>query len=208
MDRSLLLGAAVVLLCWRDGRLLATRPRLVLVAVPLVMVAAIACGLLAERLSLDQSNAWLADSRFWLTATFGHGLLAFHASRRSRSGKRADWISVLPTPVWAVSMIGGSRLALAWLDGVTGLTVGLLLGAGYAGAFCAIAFVLRANRDASGALRFASAVQGSAIALFPAAMVLDRPLATQAVDWRASLLVAGLVAALLLASFGLHRRGR
>ncbi len=209
MDRTLLFGAAVVLFCVRDGRLLASRPPLALVALPVLLAVSAGCGLFAERLSVNDATAWLVDGRFWIPAALLHALLSFRSARRGRTNKRADWISLLPAPVWCVAITGGARMALARFDDVTGLSVGLALGAAYAAAVGSVAIFRRLDPDARAALRFASVTHMSAILLVPAAAMLDRPLSSQPVDWIVTGIVTSFVVLILGLSFALHRlRGR
>ena len=89
MDRSLIFGAAVILFCVRDARLLAARPRLFLAFMPLLLAAATGCGMVAERLSESEARELLADIRFWLPAASVHAALSFRSGRRSLLGQAA-----------------------------------------------------------------------------------------------------------------------
>lgn len=205
MDRTLLFGAAVLLFCIRDGRLLASRPGISFVAVPILLATSVACGLVAERISADEASAWLSDVRFWIPAMLLHALLAFRSGSLGRAQRRVDWISLLPAPVWTVAMIGGARMALVWTENVTGLSVGIVLGLGYVGAVGIVALSGRFDRASRPALRFAAVNHISAILLVPAATVLDRPLAGQPVNWSVTAAVIGAVALVLGLSFAWHR---
>lgn len=205
MDRTLLFAAAAALLCLRDARLLASRPRLGFGFAASVIVAAAACGMLAETLSAAEARGWLADPRFWLPAAATHAALAAWAGVRSLRSKGADWLSLAPVPVWAVAATGTARLALVRIDGVDGVWVGAGLGVAYCLAVGAILAVGRLRGDARSALRFAVASHVSAVLLIPAAAALDRPFDVQAVDVRAT---AWVLAGTLLAigsSFLWHR---
>ena len=208
MDRTLLFGAAVLLFCVRDGRLLASRPGISIATIPILLVASAGCGLLAERISLDQATAWLADFRFWMPASLLHLLLSFHAVRRGRLGKQVDWVSLMPAPVWFVAVTGGAWMALARMDNVTGLMVGLVLGTAYSAGVGLIAVWGRSRSDPQAALRFGAMSHISAILLVPAATVLDRPLSGQPVDWLVTAVVLGSLAILLALSFAWHRYRR
>ena len=209
MDRTLLFGAAVLLFCVRDGRLVGSRPIMSVSAFPTLLAAAAGCGLVAERISADEATAWLTDVRFWVPAALLHALLSFRSARLGRMNKQVDWISLLPAPVWLVAMTGGARAALAWIDGVTGVTVGLVLGAAYLAAAGSLALLGRFDRAPRAALRLASVTHISAILLVPAATVLDRPLSSQPIDWFVTTIVIGSVALILGLSFAWHRfRGR
>ena len=205
MDQSLIFGAAAVLFCIRDARLLAARRRLFLAYPPLLVGTAAGCGLVAETLSATEARALLGDSRFWAPAAAIHGALSFRSGRRGLRGKLPDWLSILPTPVLCVVLIGAARYVLAGIDGATGLPVGLALGVSY-GCVAALASVTPvARRTASGALRFASVAHVSALLLVPALAVPDRPLAVQDVNWAVTGLVLASVLAILGASFLWHR---
>lgn len=205
MDRTLLFGAAVLLFCVRDGRLAGSRPITSAAALPILLAASAGCGLVAERISADEATAWLTDVRFWLPSVVLHALLAFHAARLGRMNRQVHWISLLPAPVWLVTTTGGARAALTWIDGVTGVAVGLALGAAYSAAAGSLALWGRFDRAPQAALRFASATHISAILLVPAATVLDRPLSSQRVDWFVTAIVIGSVALILGLSFAWHR---
>lgn len=205
MDQSLIFGAAAVLFCIRDARLLAGRRQLFLVYPPLLVGTAAGCGLVAEILSASEARALLGDFRFWLPAAAIHGALSLRSGRRSLRGKPPDWLSILPTPVLCVVLIGAGRHVLAEIDGATGLAVGLALGISY-GSVAALASVTPvARRTALGAMRFASAAHVSALLLVPALAVPDRPLAIQEVDWPVTGFVLASVAAILGASLIWHR---
>ena len=198
-------GIALALFCMRDGRLVALRPRLFATSLAMVLAVAAGCGLVAERLSVQTADAWLRDERFWIPAAMIHAALALLALRPPRSGKPADWVSLLPAPVWCVAIVGASRTGLAETRELTGLTLGLGLGVAYACAVALVAALYRSRANAEAALRFASVTHLSAFLLIPAAAVLDRPLAVQAVDWRTSAIVLCCLGAIVAASFVWHR---
>ena len=208
MDRTLLFGAAVLLFCVRDGRLVGARPIASAAALPILLAASAGCGLVAERISADEATAWLTDVRLWLPALLLHALLSFHSARLGRMNKQVDWISLLPAPLWLVATTGGARAALASIDGVTGVPVGLALGAAYSAAAGSLAIWGRFDRGPRAALRFASVTHISAILLVPAATVLDRPVSGQRVDWFVTAIVIGSVALILGMSFVWHRYRR
>lgn len=205
MDRSLIFGAAVILFCVRDARLLAAQRRLVVVFVPMLLAVSVGCGLVAERLSATEARDLLADVRFWLPAATVHAALSFRSGRRSLMARPADWLSIMPAPVLCVAMIGAGRQALAGLDGVAGLHVGLMIGSVYG---CAVALLVTSRlcgKDVSAPLRFASIAHVSALLLVPALAAPDRPLAAQSVDWLVTGLVLGSVLVILGASLAWHR---
>ena len=208
MDRSLLFGAAVMIICVRDARLLASRPRLSIAYAPIVLGAAIACGMLAETLSAAEADAWLRDARFWLPAASAHVLLSYWSERLSRRRTSADWITVLPAPVWGVGMIAVGRLVLTDVDGLTGSAVGLATGMAYVLLVGCLALLGWFDASPAGALRFAAISHLSALLLIPVAVALERPIEMQSVDWRVTALVAAFVGLLLAASFVWHRSRR
>ena len=204
MDIKLLLGVALTLLCVRDAKLIASRRRLAVAFVPLVLVVSACCGLLAERLSATEAEAWLRDPRLWLPATAIHALLALWAIRRGRCQRPADWISVAPTPVFCIGIVSAARLALVYLDGASGLAVGLLFGLAYGIFAAALATWAGLTQRGLAPLRFAAVSHFSALLLIPAAG-LDRPLDLQGVDWRATGVVLAVMGVLVGTSFLWHR---
>lgn len=204
MDSKLLLGAALVLLCVRDAKLLASRRRLAVVFAPLVLIVSAGCGLLAERLSATEAEAWLRDPRLWLPATAIHALLALWAIGRGRRQRPADWVSVAPTPILCIGIVGAARLALVYLDGASGLAAGLLIGLAYGISAAALATWDGLTRRGLAPLRFAAVSHFSALLLIPAAG-LNRPLDLQGVDWRVTGAVLAAVGSLVGASFLWHR---
>ena len=200
MDQSLIFGAAAVLFCIRDARLLAARRRLFLAYPPLLVGTAAGCGLVAETLSATEARALLGDFRFWAPAAAIHGALSFRSGRRGLRGKLPDWLSIL-----CVVLIGAARYVLAGIDGATGLPVGLALGVSYGCVAALVSVTPVARTTASGALRFASVAHVSALLLVPALAVPDRPLAVQDVNWSVTGLVLASVLAILGASFLWHR---
>ena len=208
MDRTLLFGAAVALFAIRDARLLASKPRICFAILPLLVALSIGCGLIAERLSASEALAWLSDVRFWVPATLLHVALAYWSARRSHRTKPVDLISALPTPVWAVVMIGCAREALARAANSTGLSVGIVLGSAYLLAVGLAFGISRPSRNDSAALRLAAVTHISALLLIPGATMLNRPLAVQPVDWPATGAVITGVTLLLTLSFAWHRLRR
>ena len=205
MDRSLVFGAAVVLFCVRDARLLAARRRLFAPYFPMLLAAAAGCGLLAETLSASEARDIIVDPRFWVPAAAIHAALSFRSGRRSHLGKPPDWLSVMPGPVLCVAMVGAGRFALANLADTTGLTVGLALGSAHGTVVALVATSRLLGGNPSESLRFASIAHVSALLLVPALAAPDRPLAIQPVDWPATVLVIGSVLLLLGLSVALHR---
>lgn len=205
MDSTIMFGGALALFCLRDARLVALRHRLFIASMAMSLAAAAGCGLVAERLSAQGADAWLRDERFWIPAALIHAALAIHALQSARSGKPARWVSLLPAPVWCVAIIGASRTGLAGTQELTGLAVGLALGAAYVCAVGVVAKICRETRNAAPAHRFASVSHLSAFLLVPAAAILDRPLAVHGVDSRTTAIVLCCVGAILAASFGWHR---
>ncbi len=205
MDRSLVLFVALALFCVRDARLLASRRRLLIAYASLLLVTGGACGLVAENLSATQALELLGDARFLAAAIALHALLGYLSAWRSRSGRPADWISVLPTPVSCVAATGAVRFALMHLDGVSGPVVGVPLGLSYGLVAALLSLRIGARPDSSGALRFSALTHGSALLLVPASATLDNPLATQPVDWLTTGLLLASVAALIAGSFAWHR---
>ena len=205
MDRSLIFGAAVILFCVRDARLLATQRGLFVAFVPILLAVAAGCGLLAERLSESEARELLADIRFWLPAASIHALLSFRSGRRSLLARPPDWLSIMPAPVLCVAMIGAGRQSLTAFDGVAGLQVGLVIGGAYG---CAVALLVVSRlcgKDALASLRFASIAHVSALLLVPALAAPDRPLTAQSVDWLVTGLVLGSVLVIFGASLVWHR---
>ena len=205
MDRSLLFGAAVMIICVRDARLLASRPRLSIAYVPMVLAAAVACGMLAESLSAAEADAWLRDARFWLPAASTHVFLSYWSERLGRRGTSADWIAVLPAPVWGVGMIAVGRLVLTDVDGLTGPAIGLAMGIAYVLLVSSVALLRWFDASPAAALRFAAISHLSALLLIPVAVALERPIEIQTVDWRVTALVGVFVGLLLAVSFIWHR---
>lgn len=205
MDRSLLFGAVVMIICVRDARLLASRPRLSFAYVPIVLGAAVVCGMLAETLSAAEADAWLRDARFWLPAASTHVLLSYWSERLGRRGTRADWIAVFPAPVWGVGMIAVGRLVLTDVDGLTGPATGLAMGIAYVLLVGSLALLGWFDAGPASALRFAAISHLSALLLIPVAVALERPIEIQTVDWRVTALVGVFVGLLLAVSFIWHR---
>lgn len=205
MDRSLLFGVAVMIICVRDARLLASRPRLSIAYAPIVLGAAVVCGMLAETLSAAEADAWLRDARFWLPAASAHVVLSYWSERLGRRRTIADWITVLPAPVWGVGMIAVGRVVLTDVDGLTGTAVGLAMGVAYVLLVGFLALVGWFGSSPAGALRFAAISHLSALLLIPVAVALERPIEIQTVDWRVTALVAVFVGLLLAVSFVWHR---
>ena len=204
MDTKLLLGAALAILCVRDAKLVASRRRLAVAFVPLVLIVAACCGFFAERLSATEAEAWLRDSRLWLPAIATHALLALWSVGRGRRQRPADWISVAPTPIFCVAIVGAARLALVQIDGASGLAVGLVFGLAYGTSVAGLATWGGLTRRGLAPLRFAAVSHFSALLLIPAAG-LDRPLDLQGVDWRVTGAVLAVVGSLVGASFFWHR---
>lgn len=204
MDTKLLLGAALAILCVRDAKLVASRRRLAVAFVPLVLIVAACCGLVAERLSAAEAEAWLRDPRLWLPATAMHALLALWTMGRGRRQRPADLISVAPTPIFCIGIVGAARLALVHIDGASGLTVGLGCGLAYGTLVAGLATWRGLTRRGLTPLRFAAVSHFSALLLIPAAG-LDRPLDLQGVDWRVTGAVLAVVGSLVGASFFWHR---
>lgn len=204
MDFKLLLGAALALLCLRDAKLIASGRRLAVAFVPFVLIVSAGCGLLAERMSAKEAEAWLRDPRLWLPAIAMHALLALWAIGRGRQQRPADWISVAPTPIFCIGIVGAARLALVHIDGASGLAAGLSLGVAYGILVAALATWTGLARRGLAPLRFAAVSHFSALLLIPAAG-LDRPLDLQGVDWRVTGVVLAVVGSLVGASFFWHR---
>ena len=204
MDIKLLLGAALVLLCVRDAKLVASRRRLAVAFVPLVLIVAAGCGLLAERLSATEAEAWLRDPRLWLPASAMHALLALWTIGRGRRQRPADWISVAPTPMFCIGIVGAARLALVHIDGASGVAVGLGCGLAYGTLVAGLVSWGGLTRRGLAPLRFAAVSHFSALLLIPAAG-LDRPLELQGVDWRVTGAVLAAVGSLVGASYFWHR---
>lgn len=204
MDIKLLLGAALALLCVRDAKLIASRPRLAFAFAPLVLIASAGCGLLAERLAATEAEAWLRDPRLWLPATAIHALLALLAIGRGRRQRPPNWIAIAPTPIFCIGIVGATRLALVYIDGASGLAAGLLLGLAYGISAAALATWAGLRQRGPAPLRFAAVSHFSALLLIPAAG-LDRPLDIQGVDWRVTGIVLAAVGAFVGASFVWHR---
>ena len=194
-----------MILCVRDARLLASRPRLLIMYAPIVLAAAVGCGMLAETLSASEADAWLSDARFWLPAAAVHALLAYLSERRVRRGRGVDLIAVLPAPVWGVGVIGAGRLTLTHVDGLTGASVGLALGAAYVLTVGCLTLSRWFDASPAVALRFAAISHVSALLLIPVAVALQRRIEIQAVDWRITVLVGGVVGLVLAVSFFWHR---
>ena len=205
MDRSLFFGAAVLLFLVRDGRLLAARPNLGAAFALLVLGTASACGALADILSARQAQELLEDPKCWIPAVVIHAALSYWSGRRGRRGDPIDWLSILPAPVLMIALVGGSRMVLTYSERLTGMPVGAILGAGYALAVLAVSRSGRLTSSPASALRLASVAHVSALLLIPAAAILDRPLATQAFDWRMTGVVLSSVVLLVALSFAWHR---
>lgn len=205
MDRELVLVGALALFCLRDARLIVSRPRLMFAFAPLLLVAAGACGVVAENLSAQRAGELLDDSRLWITAVLLHAALGFQAVRNYRRGGSADWLTVLPTPLTIIGLTIGSRTVLVFWDGVDGATAGVGLGAVYGLSVALLALALRGRRDGVAALRYSSLAHLGALLLVPSAAVLDNPLAAQPVHWERAAAVLASIAALVTASFFWHR---
>ncbi len=205
MDRELVLVGALALFCLRDARLIVSRPRLLFAFVPLLCLAAGACGVVAENLSAQRATELLDDSRFWIPALLLHAALGLRAARKYRRGGSADWLTVFPTPLTIVGLTLGTRAVLVFWDGVDGVTAGAGLGAAYGLLVALLVLALRGMRDGVAALRYSSLAHFSALLLVPSAAVLDTPLAAQPVHWERAALVLASVAALVMASFFWHR---
>ena len=205
MDRELVLVGALALFCLRDAQLVVSRPRLLFTFAPLLVVIAGACGAVAENLSEQRAGEILEDSRLWIPALLLHAALGLQAVRKYRQGGRADWLTVLPTPLTIIGLTLGARATLVFWDGVNGMTAGLALGAAYGLFVALLALAVRKRRDGVAALRFASLAHFSALLLVPSSAVLDSPVAAQPVHWERAALVLASVAALVAASFFWHR---
>lgn len=206
MDRDLLFGAAVLLFCVRDARLLAARRPLLLGYLPMLVGASMVSGVAAEMLSASDAREIMADPRFWLPAAIVHAGLGFRSGRRGLQGKAPDWLSVIPAPVLLVALVGAGRSLLVYWDGGTGLTVGLLPGAVYGCLVVLAALSPLPGGKPEGSLRFASIVHASALLLVPAIAAPERAIATQQVEWATTGLVLGCVAAILTLSVFWHLR--
>ena len=205
MDRTFVFGAAAVLFCLRDARLLGARPRLVFSFVPITGAAGAACGLAAESLSAVAASSLVGNVRFWLPATAIHAAQAYWCVRRNRLGRPPDWISALPGPLVVVAMVWAARLALVQVDGAEGLHVGAAIGLAY-GAICgALGATGLVGRSPPDALRFGAVVHLSALLMIPALAAPDQPLGEQPVDWPLTAAVTAAIAALVLLSFAWHR---
>ncbi len=205
MDRELVLVGALALFCLRDARLIVSRPRLLFAFVPLLLLAAGACGVVAENLSAHRAGELLDDSRLWIPALLLHAALGLRAARKYRRGGSADWLTVLPTPLTIVGLTLGSRAVLVFWDGVDGVTAGVGLGAAYGVSVALLALAIREGRDSIAALRYSSLAHFSALLLVPSSAVLDTPLGAQPVHWERAALVLASIAALVTASFFWHR---
>ncbi len=205
MDRSLFFCAAVVLFLVRDGRLLAARPRLGAAFVLIVLGTASACGAVADILSAHQAQELLQNPKCWIPAAAIHAGLSYWSGRRGRREYPVDWLSMLPSPVWVIALVGGSRMALTYANSLTGVPVGVLLGAAYALAVLALSRSAWRASSSRSALRLASVTHVSALLLIPAAAILDRPLAPQMIDWRVTATVLSSVVLLVALSFAWHR---
>lgn len=205
MDRELVLVCALALFCLRDAGLVASRPRLLVAFAPLLIVAAGACGFVAENLSAQKAGELLDDSRLWITALLLHAALGFQASRKYRRGGSADWLTVFPPPLTIIGLTLGSRAALVLWDGASGATAGLALGVAYGSCVALLAIAVWKRRDGVAAMRYSSLAHFSALLLVPSSAVLDSPLAAQPLHWERAALVLASVAALVAASFFWHR---
>lgn len=205
MDRELVLVGALALFCLRDARLIVSRPRLLFAFVPLLCLAAGACGVVAENLSAQRATELLDDSRLWIPALLLHAVLGLRAARKYRRGGFADWLTVFPTPLTIVGLTLGARAVLVFWDGVDGVTAGAGLGAAYGLSVALLALAIREGCDSVAALRYSSLAHFSALLLVPSSAVLDTPLGAQPVHWERAALVLASIAALVTASFFWHR---
>ena len=209
MDQDLVLVGALALFCFRDARLVASRPRLLFALVPMVLVAAAGSGVIAENLSAQQVEELLGDPRLWVSSMLLHATLAVLAVRKYRRSESPDWVTVLPTPITGIGLTLGSRAVLVVWDGADGTAVGLVLGIAYGVVAGLLALAVLSRRDGVAALRYSYLSHLSALLLVPSSAVLDTPLAAQPIQWERTTLVLGSIAALLTASFFWHRiRGR
>lgn len=205
MDREVVLVCALALFCLRDAALVASRPRLLVAFAPILIVAAGACGFVAENLSAQKAGELLEDSRLWIPALLLHAALGLQAVRKYRQGGRADWLTVLPTPLTIIGLTLGARATLVFWDGVNGTTVGLALGTAYGLSVALVALAVRKRRNGVAALGYSSLAHFSALLLVPSSALLDSPLGAQPVHWERAALVLASVAALVTASFFWHR---
>lgn len=205
MDREVVLVCALALFCLRDAALVASRPRLLVAFAPILIVAAGACGFVAENLSAQKAGELLDDSRLWIPALLLHAALGLQAMRKYRRGGPADWLTVLPTPLTIIGLTLGARAALVFWDGVNGTTVGLALGTAYGLSVALVALAVRKRRNGVAALGYSSLAHFSALLLVPSSALLDSPLGAQPVHWERAALVLASVAALVTASFFWHR---
>lgn len=208
MDREWIYGMAVVLFLARDCRLLTARPGFRLVLAPIDAAIAAACGAAAENLSRQAAQEWIQEPERWIGAVCIHAFAGWRASRLGRLGKPINLLAFFPGPIWMLAMVSGSHFALTYVSGLTGLHVGLMLGAAYGLAAVGVSLSGWGVRKPAAAYRFSAATHGTAVVLILAATALHRPLTPQAVDWPATVAVLGAVAAVVAASFLWHRRAR
>ena len=208
MDRDLVLVGALALFCLRDARLIVSRLGLLFALVPMLLLAAGICGVIAENLSEQRADELLGDPRLWISAMLLHAALALLAARKYRRAGIPDWIAVVPTPITGIGLTLGSRAVLVYWDGAEGVFVGVALAGVYLVAVGLIAAAVWPRRDGPAALRYSALTNLSALLLVPSSAVLDNPIATQSIEWERTALVLASISAIVTVSFFWHRSRR
>ncbi len=205
MSQTILFASVCVLFSARDARVVASRPRLFLVYVPILLGMTTACAMAAEFLSEAEVQQLARDRRFWGLALAVHGLQALRSWRRSRLPVLPDWRMLLPGPVLCLALIDISHSVLARVDGGSGFAVGLALGT-IIGLVVGLVLLSRAvPTGRSGAIRCVLIAQVTALLVIPVLALPDKPVETQAIDWTVTGVVLGSVALLVGASFAWHQ---
>ncbi len=205
IDQVILLSFVLVLFCIRDAWLLTSRPVLLFKYCVVVMGSATLCGLVAESISRQQAQAWLENPKIWLPAVSIHTVLLVWIFLRSRKGKAVNWVVLVPTPIWIVAIITGSRQLLIQVDGLTGAAAGIAPGMLYLIVMTLLWKSGIMHSQSSQALLFTSAVHVCGLILVPAASSLEQSLQPQLINWRISLLVLGCITGVAFLSGLLHR---
>ena len=206
MVGSALFAVAAVLFCLRDARVIAIRPTLAWLFVPLALGVSVGCGLLAENLSEAEAQAWLDDFRMWGPAVSLHIAAGLWGAVLARRERLPDWTTVVPGAVVVVGAVGAMREALISLDDATGLVVGLAVGGAYVVLACGLTAIVGTRQGARATVRLAALVHIAALTLIPIQPTITQTVPLQAVDWPATAVVLSAVCLLVAGSCALHRR--
>lgn len=206
MDRDWLLIGAIAVLAVRDALALAPRPRLALLFTIVVLGVGLIAGAAAAQLSSAEADEWLTNPAVYGGALLVHVALALWSLTRSTTTPRAGRPELLPSPVFAISLILISRLILERTNALSGLETGGLVSISYLIVVAVSAAGLRNIADKLPTTKLAAASHFTAILLVPSsgfstAGVAEQVPISATSDWRAAIGIAVFLAI----SFAWHR---